>query len=387
MIFQQFTKSIKFILLGLLPLLAFACAPAGSPGTEESVGEIMPPETEMPIEESEAEEEASTNDLANINWTLRHTIVGGDAMVPPPEDSHIYFEITNEGVSGSAGCNGFNGEVTIEGNNISFGPLATTRRACAEEVMSYENAVLDILSQTAVFSLANNTLTLSNADGLPLAEFAAAEEKTLFVGPETAECVGVAPQDCLLVKENVEDEYTFFYDSIAGFTFEPGFEYELRVSVSDVAQPIPADASSLRYRLIEVVNQTAVSEVNNGSNSDSDAELTLTHTVWQWVRFEDGSGHNGIEVDNPASYTIEFMDDGTYGLQNDCNSGSGPYTVDGSSISIEPGVTTLVACGPDSLDQTFNQRLSEVVTFVLAEGQLFLNLKMDGGNLVFEPAQ
>lgn len=83
--------------------------------------------------------------------------------------------------------------------------------------------------------------------------------KTLFVGPEQADCVGVVPQKCLLVKETVEDSYSFFYDGIAGFEWEEGFEYELRVTVTELEDP-PADGSSLVYELIEVVSKTEVGQ-------------------------------------------------------------------------------------------------------------------------------
>jgi hypothetical protein len=72
------------------------------------------------------------------------------------------------------------------------------------------------------------------------------EVKTLFVGPELVECVGVAPQQCMQVKEDADGEYGLFYNQIEGFTFEPGFEYELSVNVETIANP-PADGSSLRY--------------------------------------------------------------------------------------------------------------------------------------------
>lgn len=83
------------------------------------------------------------------------------------------------------------------------------------------------------------------------------EEKTLFVGAERVECTGVGPQECYLVKETPDGEWTYFYDEINGFEWEAGFEYELRVAVTTIADP-PADASSLSYDLVEVVSKTAV---------------------------------------------------------------------------------------------------------------------------------
>jgi hypothetical protein len=45
----------------------------------------------------------------------------------------------------------------------------------------------------------------------------------------------------------------FFYSGIEGFTFQWGHPVTLRVQVEQVANP-PADGSSLRYTLVEVVS-------------------------------------------------------------------------------------------------------------------------------------
>ncbi len=81
------------------------------------------------------------------------------------------------------------------------------------------------------------------------------EELTLFVGPERVECMGLFPTTCLQVRFNPEGNWEAFYDPIEGFDFEPGFFYELRVRRVSIADP-PADASSYRWILLELVNKT-----------------------------------------------------------------------------------------------------------------------------------
>ncbi len=82
-------------------------------------------------------------------------------------------------------------------------------------------------------------------------------EKTVYVGPQLVDCVGVAPQQCMQVKEDPQADYTLFYDQIEGFEFEEGYEYELRIKEEVVENP-PADASSRKWTLVEVVSKTAV---------------------------------------------------------------------------------------------------------------------------------
>ena len=80
------------------------------------------------------------------------------------------------------------------------------------------------------------------------------EVLTLFVGPERVECMGLFPTTCLQVRFNPEGNWEAFYDPIEGFDFEPGFFYELRVRRVSIADP-PADASSYRWILLELINK------------------------------------------------------------------------------------------------------------------------------------
>jgi branched-chain amino acid transport system substrate-binding protein len=81
------------------------------------------------------------------------------------------------------------------------------------------------------------------------------ETKTIFVGPTLVECTGVAPQECLQIKESPDEEYQLWYSPIEGFDFEEGYEYELVVAVEENPDA-PADASTLNYVLVEEVSKT-----------------------------------------------------------------------------------------------------------------------------------
>ena len=96
---------------------------------------------------------------------------------------------------------------------------------------------------------------------LPVAASAAASAaapasnvKTLFVDAKKVACEGEGVTECLRVKDAPDASWTLFYRSIEGFTYEPGYLYELRVEVTSVGKP-PADASSRRTKLVEVVSK------------------------------------------------------------------------------------------------------------------------------------
>jgi len=81
-----------------------------------------------------------------------------------------------------------------------------------------------------------------------------ADAKTFIVASQTVDCTGVAPMKCLQVKEKESESWQNFYSNIEGFTYEPGYEYILKVKTEKIANP-PADASSIKYTLIKQVSK------------------------------------------------------------------------------------------------------------------------------------
>lgn len=76
------------------------------------------------------------------------------------------------------------------------------------------------------------------------------------VAPYTAECVGEGVRECLVVREEGEEDWTYFYSRIDGFSYQEGYWYRLLVSRRRVPDP-PADGSSFEYRLVEVLEREA----------------------------------------------------------------------------------------------------------------------------------
>ena len=116
----------------------------------------------------------------------------------------------------------------------------------------------------------------------------------------------------------------------------------------------------------------------------------IVDVQWHWERFEDTRSRSwDIIVADPHNYTLRLLPGGTFQVKADCNAGNGAYTAAGSSITLTLGPVTRAACPPESLSKSYLSLLGDVVTYVLHEGKLFLNLKIDSGNMVFintEPA-
>ncbi len=155
------------------------------------------------------------------------------------------------------------------------------------------------------------------------------DQKTLYVGPNLVNCVGVAPQKCMQVKENPEDSWKLFYDQIDGFQYVEGYLYELKVIEEAVANP-PADKSSLKLSLVEIVNQTPV-------------VVDLIGPTWMLETLDGKSPAAKSEI------TAIFADDGSLYGSAGCNSYSTKYQIGGNSITIQPAATTMMACSDSAV--------------------------------------
>jgi len=83
-------------------------------------------------------------------------------------------------VIGSGGCNDFSGPVSGESAAVAFGPFATTRKACDQDIMDQEQRYLEALARGGRLESGMNLLYLVGADGKVAVRFLAATEDTGF---------------------------------------------------------------------------------------------------------------------------------------------------------------------------------------------------------------
>jgi hypothetical protein len=80
------------------------------------------------------------------------------------------------------------------------------------------------------------------------------EIKSLIVADHKVDCVREEPQKCLLIRENENQQWQYFYGVIEGFNYEESFEYVIEVKIYDVENP-PADGSGKRYVLKRIISK------------------------------------------------------------------------------------------------------------------------------------
>lgn len=84
--------------------------------------------------------------------------------------------------------------------------------------------------------------------------------KTFWVNSTKSECsAGAGNTQCILISkdESIKNtQWEFFYSNIEGFNFKYGYFQKIKVKISELNKSeVPADASSLKYSLIKVVEE------------------------------------------------------------------------------------------------------------------------------------
>ncbi|MFN2196246.1 MAG: META domain-containing protein, partial [Anaerolineales bacterium] len=112
----------------------------------------------------------------------------------------------------------------------------------------------------------------------------------------------------------------------------------------------------------------------------------LIDTLWQWTNLVETQPMADTTIDDPENYNIVFRADGTYSAKADCNVLNGSYELVGSQLTIQPGITTLAACAPDSKYDLYTSLLARVTGAGTREGTLVLLLDDGTAAMSYENA-
>ena len=101
--------------------------------------------------------------LEGTEWTL-DSLVTTDAVSSVATQRPPTLRFENGKVAVVTGCNSGSGTYEVAEQEITFGPIATTRMACDEASMEVEAHVLGVLQGTATYEIEADLLTLTNGD-------------------------------------------------------------------------------------------------------------------------------------------------------------------------------------------------------------------------------
>jgi heat shock protein HslJ len=108
---------------------------------------------------------AAANPLEG-EWDVTGYNNGNQAVTSPVLGTTLTAVFTADSVSGNSGCNTYNGSYTMDGSNITIGPLMSTKMACTDQAASDQEAqFLAALQNSTTFEQTGAVMTLRAADG------------------------------------------------------------------------------------------------------------------------------------------------------------------------------------------------------------------------------
>ncbi|MEU8227180.1 META domain-containing protein [Kribbella sp. NPDC048915] len=99
-----------------------------------------------------------------MKWTLS-TVITGETASHSAGSDQVWLTLNGDRVTGSTGCNMFQGKVARGTGSLTFGELATTRRACTGDAQTLEASVVKLLKGELSYEVDGTTLKLRSAAG------------------------------------------------------------------------------------------------------------------------------------------------------------------------------------------------------------------------------
>ena len=188
--------------------------------------------------------------------------------------------------------------------------------------------------------------------------------ETWWVDGTSVTCEGEGTMNCIQIQKNEQidpNAWELFYDKIEGFEAETGNIYEIRVKITSKTPPIPQDASSFNYELVEIIS----SKSNNLSSANDN---------WRVVTV--GAVKYPLNPFTNESLIFEFeMNKKSYSGDLGCNKIAGKIIErKGEKILLDLGASTKMACVDMSLENAVSNGLKDTKSYKIENNRMtFLN--------------
>jgi heat shock protein HslJ len=116
--------------------------------------------------------------------------------------------------------------------------------------------------------------------------------------------------------------------------------------------------------------------------SHPNADSVLTAKNWQWQSTSYPNNEDLI-ADNPAQFTARFLADGQFSTGTDCNTAVGSYEINDNEMSIDPVAVTEIACGGETLEQSYLQDIQAVSGYYITGTNELLLYTESGASMRF----
>ena len=116
---------------------------------------------------------AGGSGLEGTLWRLTQYLGPDGTAVSVPQAVSASTTFADGVVSGNAGCNDYTGSYTVDGDKLTIGPLAVTRKACGPAETAVETVFLTAMGRVTSYTVSGDSLELKTADAKVGLTFAA----------------------------------------------------------------------------------------------------------------------------------------------------------------------------------------------------------------------
>ena len=346
-------------------------------------------------------EQPQAGAIYQLDWYLN----GSGEQAPVLPQTEITAEFLVDKIAGSAGCNRYTASITVNGNQIQVGSIASTMMACPEPVMKQEQEYLQSLQTAASFEMSGDSLTFADAQGKTILSFSTVQPLPLAGSywEVSGYNNGKGGFTSLLAGSQVSavfNEDGSLTGSAGCNTYSAAYQLDgNKITIGPAATTRmfcgePAGVMEQETAYLQALGKVTSYQIQGDVLTLLDAEGTrmveyranqLVGKTWYLaeIQYMDDTSKT---PEDPAQYTVEFLADGSLNIKADCNNASGTYALNGSSLSIVLGPMTLAACPPESLSDEFVNNLGIATAYLFEGNDLFIATQMDGAVMKFTPA-
>jgi heat shock protein HslJ len=201
-------------------------------------------------------------------------------------------------------------------------------------------------------------------------------ERRLTIASEPVPCADGTPGSCLHVIDAMGDSWITRLDQIEGFTYEPGFTYDLLVEEPSEAAEIEA-VTPPRLRLIEVLSRQA----SGGPGAALGADLG--HTGWVLSALEPSDRRAADWAQSGITARFDLSGGRLSGFAG-CNDYAAALSLSGARMQVSEPIATRKACAAPvmALEQEFLERIARTSAFAVTGDRLDLSVS-DGSGMAF----
>ncbi len=159
-------------------------------------------------------------------------------------------------------------------------------------------------------------------------------------------------------------------------------DQEIQVSLT-VHGPRDAQCCPTQERTLRFAIQSDRLVAQDAEKKTGIVTHDIVGPVWHWVQTRYNDDTVLTRDANAAGYFLQLKQDGTVQVRGDCNAGGGSFTLEGANLAILITHTTMAACPDSSLEAPFFSDLNRSGGFLVKNGRLFIDLKLDTGTMEF----